>query len=200
MTKHHLSIFAFAILFIIAAMSIRLSQSPDSLCSNLQCIRMLHRDDFLQKELYMDSPTTYRALYQSNARMLRIDATHTPNESSDAELTAAITRMKALFEKAPAPYPGDISDAIVCDPAFAPTFHEIQNGQTHISYFEGFLNSRMIFGSCSVDQAVYTGIAAYTYCPKQSLLLRIELFSSIRDTTDDKQELTNQIRSLECEE
>ncbi len=114
-------------------------------------------------------------------------------------LDASVLRMKALFEKAPAPYPGDISDAIVCDAAFVPSYKtaELADGTT-VRYFIGYLNNRMTFGSCSQNQAVYKGIMAFFYCPASSMTLRLEFIAPTKDFEDHETALTQQFLATRC--
>lgn len=169
-----------------------------SLCDRLSCIRMEGASAFTRSEIYSDSEDTYRALYTQGNQYLRLEAKKTALTEAEHELNASVARMKALFEKAPAPYPGDISDAIVCDPAFVPVYAESNTHGNKIAYFIGYLNDRLTFGSCSQDQATYRGIMAFTYCPKQGLLLRVELISPTQEFNAREKELTSAIQGLTC--
>ncbi len=174
------------------------TKRPVSLCNTLSCIQMDDSSRFRNKDTYSDTQSTYRALFEHNGRFLRIDAQRTAQNSAGQERDAAVTKIKAMFEKAPAPYPGEISDAIVCDPAFVPTYEEIGPDKARISLFVGYLNNRMTFGSCSQSQAVYRGALALMHCAEQSLLLRVELIAKTDDFVIHEKELMNQIRSLRC--
>ena len=174
------------------------SMRPVSLCKNLSCIQMDDSSLFRSKDTYSDTQSAYRALFEYNGRFLRIDAQRSAQTSAGQELDAAVTKIKAMFEKAPAPYPGEISDAIVCDPAFVPTYEEVTSGKTRLSLFVGYLNNRMTFGSCSQSQAVYRGALVLMHCPEQSLLIRTELIAKTDDFASHEQALMNQIRSLRC--
>ncbi len=192
--------FAVVILFlsVIAAGIVWQKNTQPSLCKNLDCFLMKDSDGFTVKELYTDTKDAYRALYKNANRYIRIEARVINPSQKDAELQAAVNRMRALFEKAPAPYPGEISDAIVCDPAFIPMEKELKNANTSLTYFTGYLNNRMTFGSCSLDQAVYKGIAAYTYCPANNLYINIELFTPTEEFEANSPAVENQIRTLRC--
>jgi hypothetical protein len=169
---------------------------PKALCKNIACISLQNRQTYDLKEVYADTPDTYRALYQDSLSLLRLEVKKILPEQSDQELTGAVSRMKALFEKAPAPYPGEISDAVICDAAYIPTYKEA-NG---IRYFTGFLNDRLTFGSCSKDQAVYTGMMGFVYCPKSSLLIKLELITQTADFPAREKELTERMTSMTCNE
>lgn len=172
---------------------------PESLCDNLRCISIDKRQLYTRKELYADTPQAYRALYSSPTHTLRIEVTKITDEQSNKELTAAITRLKALYEKAPAPYPGEISDAIICDPEYIPSFREATStGKVRLSYFTGYLNNRLTFGSCSADQAVNKGILAYMYCPTNTLLIKLELIQPTAVFEDAPLETEKQLFSITC--
>ncbi len=169
-------------------------RAPRSLCKNLTCITLPNLYTFHQKEEYADAPDAYRALYESPSALLRIEVKKVLAEQSDQELIGAVSRMKALFEKAPAPYPGEISDAVVCDPAYIPTYRE-ENG---IRYFTGYLNNRLTFGSCSKDQAAYKGLMGFVYCSNSSLLIKLELITETAAFPSREKELLSQMVSMTC--
>lgn len=148
------------------------------------------------KDIYTDTPTTYRALFTEDHRLIRIEARRVPASEAPKELEAAIARVNGMFAKAPAPYPGEVSDAIVCDPALAPSFHTTQSANGPIPYFIGFLNDRLTFGSCSQNQATYRGLMAFTYCPTKSILLHIELIETAPAFSEET--AVKMIQTLAC--
>lgn len=173
--------------------------APPSLCDNLNCISINGQETFSQEQLYADTQETYRAQYTSGSHTLRIEAKKIPAEQSEVELMSAVTRMKAMFEKAPAPYPGELSDTIVCDPEYIPTYRETTaSAGTRIYYFTGYLNNRLTFGSCSADQAVNKGMLAYLYCPADSLLIKLELIQPTSIFEAAPGETEKQLFSVTC--
>lgn len=192
-----------AILFILlffgfAGSAIWWKSRMPQVCDNLSCIRMEGISSFQEKDIYSNTPQIYRALFTDGEQMIRIEARKTTEESSISEIDAAVTKIKAMFEKAPAPYPGEISDAIVCDPAFVPAYEEIHTSETPLHLFVGFLNNRLTFGSCSETQAVYRGSLAFTYCPASQVLLRVELIAPTQYFTANEKNLMKKIRGLRC--
>lgn len=171
---------------------------PATVCGNMSCITLGDKQKFALKETYSETEQTYRALFSSGSRLLRIEANRVNPESAEAELNAAITRVKALFEKAPAPYPEEISDAIICDPDYVPAFTDTTIDTTRIRYFTGYLNNRMTFGSCSRNQAIYKGIVAFLYCQKSSLLIKLELIQPVAEFEAKADEIETQLRSITC--
>lgn len=186
-------------LTILTFVVIRTADFRKSVCSNLSCIRFRSQEQFTLKDNYADTLDTYRALYSSPTHTLRIEAKKIADDQSAAELMAAVTRINALFEKAPAPYPGEISDAIICDPNYIPLYKEATTSAgTHVSYFTGYLNDRLTFGSCSEDQAVNKGILAFMYCPKSSLLIKLELILPANTFDAASEETEKLLHSVAC--
>lgn len=198
-SKRNLFLLSFVSLLVVLA-GLWWKSRPTTLCAHLSCIRMKDTSGFLVKDIYSNTEQTYRALYTQADRFIRIEAQRTTPGSAQEELDAAVTKVKAMYEKAPAPYPGEISDAIICDPRFIPTYEEIKQNDRRTALFIGYLNNRMTFGSCSQDQAVYRGILALTYCPKRSLLIRLELIAPTADFDSNENALTGQMRTLSCAE
>lgn len=171
---------------------------PVSLCGDLSCISMRDISAFQSQEIYSDTLRTYRALYSNKKRLLRIEARSAPKDSSEAELKEEITKVKSMFEKAPAPYPGEISDAIVCDSTYKPQYREFESSTSRKYLFVGFLNNRLTFGSCSQNQAVNKGALVFMYCPNRSLLIRLELIAPTDDFQSHENEIMRQVESLQC--
>lgn len=191
------------ILFLISALGLFIifqkRVAPASLCGNLRCISFSGKQTYTQKDIYTDTSEAYRALYSSSTHTLRIEALKISADQSDEALKAAVTRMKALFEKAPAPYPGEISDTIVCDPDYIPVFREAtSSGGSLLSYFTGYLNERLTFGSCSENQAIHKGLLAYLYCPASTLLIKLELIQPTAEFNATLQATEKQLLSVTC--
>lgn len=190
---------ALLVLSIIAGLWIWHTISPVSLCRNLSCVNIPDRLSYHLKEVYSDGPSVYRALYTSDKRYIRIEAHRTGAKDAKRELDISVTRMKAMFEKAPAPYPGELSDTIVCDPTYAPIYHETKRPDgTILRYFDGYLNNRMTFGSCSQSEIAYTGSMAFLYCPATSLNLRVEMITPINNGGTIVRTPNQEIASVEC--
>lgn len=186
------------IIFALILGAVYYPRAPASACSQMDCITLADKQKYTLKEKYSETRQSYRALFSSGSRWLRIEANKVSPESSESELSAAVARIKALFDKAPAPYPGEISDAIICDPDYIPSFTDKTVNDTRIRYFTGYLNNRMTFGSCSKDQAVYKGIMAFLYCQKSSLLIKIELIQSTQEYESSADEIEAHLLSVAC--
>ena len=193
-----LAVFVPVVSLILVGIFIWIKHHPSSLCNNLSCIHIQNSSSYHLQDIYADTATAYRALYTSSNGYIRISVQKANAQNAKKYLDASVLRMKALFEKAPAPYPGDISDAIVCDPLFEPTYQTITTTHGVIQYFIGFLNNRLTFGSCSKDQAVYKGIMAFTFCPSHSLNIQIERILPVEKFATDEDTITTQFLSFTC--
>lgn len=174
------------------------SVQAQGLCGNLRCLGMPGISAYTLTETYTDTASVYRALYTAGKRFIRIEAKKSEPNDARRDINASVTRMKALFEKAPAPYPGDISDSVVCDPAYVPSYHTEKRADGTLTYFVGYLNDRLTFGSCSGQNAQYRGIMAFTYCTREQLSLRVELIAPTGDFNSHEKDITESIRTIRC--
>lgn len=181
----------------IAAVYIRGHQTTYP-CDQLSCIGLPSSAHYTLQETYIRTPTLYRALYKSDSEYLRIETQRVAKKDANASLLAAVSQMKAMYEKAPAPYPGDISDSVVCDPEFIPSYKELERPSGRLSVFTGFLNNRMTFGSCSKSQAVYKGFLVYMYCPQSEQFIRTELIYPVSEFTQKEAEAEKNLQTLSC--
>ena len=168
------------------------------LCDNLSCIHVPRSSSYVLRETYIRTPTLYRALYASGSDYLRIESQRILRKDSDQAVLAAVAQMKAMYEKAPAPYPGDISDAVVCDPDFVPTYKEIPRRSGTLYLFRGYLNNRMTFGSCSKSQAVYKGYLVYMYCAQSQQFVRTEFIYPVSEFAAREVDIEKEIQQVSC--
>ena len=155
---------------------------PFGQCHRLSCLQLSDNAVLKLTEVYEDIPgSVYRARYQMGDFIVRVDV------RSDVEPDAAIdyihgrvAGMKALYDNLRSPYPGLLSNEIVCDEGFKPTYRSFTTAQTiQIQEIVGYLNDRLTFGSCQKDQAVYRGLMVLAACPKQKMLYQIEFITPI---------------------
>lgn len=155
-------------------------------CKRLNCLQMKNLEKFKVKDVYQDDRAVYRALLFEGNDFLRVEVRSNMQENEAGKyIDAEIVRMKALFQNTASPYPGEISDEIVCGEEFKPVFKTTQQNNIRIFYFTGFLNERLTFGACTKDQAVYKGVLARFYCSKQKQLFTLELITSNEDKNKD---------------
>ncbi len=151
-------------------------------CRNISCLEIKDRQDYKIKEIYEDNKFIHRAIYSNKNILLKAEIRLNYTES-DAEqvIKTQLVRTKGLFENAAAPYPGELSDVIACSNAYKPVYSSrVQNGIS-ISYFEGYVNKRLVFGSCADDQAEYHDTLTMFYCPEQKKFYQVEIIIPNKD-------------------
>lgn len=170
-----------------------------NVCKKLGCLSMQGLNDFKTQEVYQEDDNIYRALLSKDSDLLRVDIRSDISEpEGKSHIQAQITRMKALFENAPSPYPGEISDEIACGEKYKPAFFDEEINGIQVSYSTGYLNNRLVFGSCTEDQAVYHGILALFYCPNLKQLYQIEIIAPADKFTSSPQSYQQMLKSISC--
>ena len=187
------------VLLIIIALALILLLYNKRQCSRLGCLSIEGLDKFKVQEVYQDDDNTYRALLSKDSDLLRINIrTGISETEAKSDIQARVTKIKALFENAASPYPGEISDEIECGDEYKPVFSEERINGVQISYFTGFLNSRLVLGACTEDQAVYKEIFALFYCPKQQQFYQIELIAPEEVFNPNEDKYKQILYSIEC--
>ena len=160
---------------------------------------MKNLDKFKVLEVYQNDSRIYRALLSEKKDLMRVEV-KSKVEENEAEkyIEVEIARMKALFQNAASPYPGEISDEIECSEEFKPVLKTTKQTNVKMSYFSGFLNSRLTFGTCTQDQAVYKGVLALFYCPKQKQVFQLEIITPKEEFSTSPQRHQELIESITC--
>ncbi len=168
-------------------------------CHHLECITIKDLIKYNVKTAYEDNKYSYRALYQFNNNLLKIEVR--PDFSQEEAMQAIqtqIVRTKGLFEDAAAPYPGEISDVISCSNEYKPVYSSRQQNGINVSFFEGYVNDRLVFGSCVDDQAKYHDTLTMFYCEKQKKFYQVEIIIPRKDYIENKKENDSILNSLGC--
>lgn len=168
-------------------------------CQKLNCLKMKNLDKFKVQEVYQDNGRFYRALLSDKNDLIRVEVkSKVEEDEAEKNIEAEITRMKALFQNAASPYPGEVSDEIECSEEFKPVFKTMKETNPKISYFSGFLNSRLTFGVCTQDQAVYKGILALFYCSKQKQVFQLEMIAPKEEFSASPEKYQEMVESAAC--
>lgn len=171
-----------------------------SSCPQISCINIQDINKYQLKNKYEENKYIFRGLYEADKSLIRAEVRSdvTEEEARDA-IQVQITRTKGLFEDAAAPYPGEISDVIACSSNYKPKYstHTTKNG-AKLSFFEGYINERLVFGSCVDDQAAYHDTFVMFYCSKQKKFYQIELIEPREKYLSDKIKSVEMLNSLSC--
>lgn len=121
-------------------------------------------------------------------KVLRIEAiTGIGKASADMLMEDEALAVKALYEAALSPYPGEVSYLIVCNERFKPVFGTAE-AKLNFSYFALFATGRLTYGACSEDLVKYKAILAWAYCGKKETLYRLELFTQLKSAQPESQQ------------
>jgi hypothetical protein len=146
----------------------------------MSCISLPDSATWKQKEVYEQTPHTYRALYSRGDTLIRVEKQNDLNAQDAHTLTeATVMQIEGLLHTAVSPYPGLISDKITCDTKYLPVITTIPTKTTEITSFVGYLNDRLQYGSCIDDQIQYKTYVALFYCQNQSSWYKIEIMTTM---------------------
>lgn len=170
---------------------------PRQVCPRLSCISFPEQKDYRLSEIYDAKNHLFQALYEKGPDLLRVEITSQVSESqADKILNEKILRFKSLYETAPAPYPGEISDRIVCPIEFSPVFSQIKAVNTNVTTISAYLSPRLTYGACSADSAQYRSRIAIFHCPKRNQLVQLEFISPITSLKNIQSLALDKIRCL----
>lgn len=165
-------------------------------CYKLTCIGFNDKEKYTLKLEYENTKKAYRALYEKNKDVLRVEAYYQVSQKqADKFFDYKKMQIMGLYEDAKSPYPGVISDRITCEERYRPKFIDSKNNSISLKLYSGYLNGQMQFGSCIDDQLVYRNNAVMFYCPGQQIWYQLEFIGNIK--LSDKTELDS-IKTINC--
>lgn len=168
-------------------------------CRRLSCLSIKDKNQYRVKTLYEENKNIFRALFENGDNLLRAEIR--PNSTqidADGAIQTQLARTKGVFEDAAAPYPGEISDVISCSKEYKPVYSQVQQNGIRISYFEGYVNERLVFGSCADSQAAYHDTLAMFFCEKQKQFYQLEIIIPREKYVKNPQENTQILNSIAC--
>lgn len=167
-------------------------------CRPWGCWTFSGYNKFVLKETYFTSNTSFRGLFDNGTFIMRVDQKILSySESPENEHNAQTMRFSEMFTKAPAPYPGDVSDTIVCPDTMIPQKKVVTMPNGLLTYFTAYFGKRLNFGICSLPDAEGIGVYAVLYCKKDRSLEQIEFFGSDNKKGDEKT-LEKIVQSISC--
>lgn len=97
------------------------------------------------------------------------------NTEAEKLIDGKILTIEALYGNEMSPYPGMLSNEIVCSQDMTPKKQEIGAGAMKIPYFVAFLTNRLTYGNCVESETPYRAIIAWTFCPGKKEYRQLEL-------------------------
>lgn len=165
-------------------------------CTGIKCLIFNQDSRFILSDIYEDNPTTFRALYQQgNNIFLRIEEKSAIEKADSVKLLSSkINHLSDIFENSISPYPGEISVKTNCADKYKPKL----TSSDHLTYFVGYLNDRLQFGSCSEDQVENQGAIGFLYCPNQKKFYQIEYIIAVQKDEDQTSQIKEFVESINC--
>lgn len=168
-------------------------------CRHLACLSLKNGNQYQISKIYEDNKYTFRALYEKDDTLLRIEIkTNFSAQEAEQAIQSQIVRTEGVFEDAAAPYPGELSDIISCGKEFQPVYSEKKQNNILISYFSGYINDRLVFGSCANDQAKYKDTLAMFYCDKQKKFYQLEVITPNKEPAVNDNQDQEVLDSIGC--
>lgn len=172
-----------------------------NVCHRLSCMEFATSRVWQLKDVYEEKyGSVYRALYtdKQTGNFLRVDIRDGIDGATAYEyIRGKIAGMKALYDNIRSPYPGLLSNEITCDDIYKPSYTSFINSNgIQIYQIVGYLNDRMVFGSCLKDQIQFEETRYLFSCPGRHEFYDMEFIS--RPATYPKDQFSPIAQSLRC--
>jgi len=168
-------------------------------CNGYSCLDFKNKESFKETEQIENTQASYRGLLTKGDIRIRLEAYSAASQKIAEGFTQTkVMLLQGLFETVRSPYPGVLSNEIVCEERFKPTTKEIIIGGAKATVVTGFLNDRLQYGSCLESQLTFTGKTAMFYCDTQKKWYYFETISKRGENGLDL-ETTHLIQSLKCQ-
>jgi hypothetical protein len=169
-------------------------------CRIPRCLPVADRSVYIQKENYSDRPELFRALYADTTdnSLLRAEIRTGINRLTAAETTnVQLAQIRTFYEKSRSPYPGEISDTVVCSDDFQPVTGEKTVNRVSITYFSAYMTDRLTYGACIEDQAKYQAMTVIFYCENNQTYNQLEFIRPIKSIGPaDPDPILNKLKCL----
>lgn len=149
------------------------------LCSDHNlCLDVFGNPPWRLIEIYENTDTSWRGIFSFGDSLVRVRRV-LGISASDAEVLtrARIAQIEGQYEPERSPYPGVISDTVVCTQQYMPSFHGgvLPSGVVYRS-FSAYANDRLQYGPCTEQQARHRAEAVLFYCQNSKQLYEVEMF------------------------
>lgn len=170
----------------------------DNSCKKYSCVTFNAIQNFKETEQIESTKISYKGILTNGAIRVRLEVYTAPSqEVADGFTQTKLMQLQGLYENGRSPYPGELSNEILCEERFKPA---IKNGLLNgmkVAFVTGYLNDRLQYGSCLESQTPYVGKSALFYCTDQKKWYSFETIAKKSDSSLDK-ETTYLIQSLKC--
>lgn len=144
-------------------------------CQRARCLIPDPVNQFKPAEIYKDEYRIFQSKYVNGDLIARLLVETGINQfQSEAKINEHVRIIKTLYENRTSPYPGQISQEIVCQDGYKPVFGEKVINGIKVAHLTGFMTERFTFGACVDDLLTHRGIIAWFRCDKINTFNQIE--------------------------
>jgi hypothetical protein len=168
-------------------------------CKTYTCLLFENKQQFKEIDQIENTENSYKGILKNGLLQIRLEIySAASSEIADRFTQAKVMQLLGLYESARSPYPGVLSNEVVCDEKFKPVVTEKSTKEQKITYITGFLNERLQYGVCIENQIPNKGKTAMFYCSGQKKWYYFEAIAKKSDKNLDY-ETTHLIQSLRCQ-
>lgn len=168
-------------------------------CKTYGCLLFKNKQQFKEIDQIENTEDGYKGILTNGLLQIRLEVySAASSEIADRFTQAKVMQLLGLYETARSPYPGVLSNEVVCEEKFKPQIKEKTINGQKITTILGFLNDRLQYGVCLENQITNTGKTAMFYCSDQKKWYYFEAISKKSDKNLDY-ETTHLIQSLKCQ-
>lgn len=144
-------------------------------CQKPKCLIPDPINQFKLSEIYKDENRIFQAQYINGDLIARLMVETGINQSlSETKINEYVRTIKTLYENKTSPYPGQVSQKIVCQEGYKPIYGEKNFNGIKVTYLTGFMTGRFTFGACVDDLLTRRGIIAWFRCDKINTFNQVE--------------------------
>lgn len=142
------------------------------------CLGVFGNPPWKLVEIYENTGTSWRGIFSSGDSLVRVQRVLDVSASDAEVLTRArIAQIEGQYKPARSPYPGVISDTVVCAQQYMPSFRDgVLPSKIVYRSFSAYANDRLQYGPCTEQQARYGAEAVLFYCQNTKQLYEVEMF------------------------
>jgi len=116
--------------------------------------------------------------YSSNDSILKVNKIGgLEKEARKRVIEEEIINIEGIYSNQFSPYPGELSNEIVCNPKFKPIYQEKEIGNCNYQYYFLYTNERFGLGVCDEQSIMYKYLLGWFSCESNKEVYTINYFA-----------------------
>lgn len=168
-------------------------------CDKFYCFSIDGLNDWKIEETFENDKGVWRGIVTAGNYRVRIYKVPDLSMEKAEEISkTAKMNILGLFDTAKSPYPGVISDKVVCADEFKPKTSSVKFADNYeVELISSNLNSRMQYGDCNSEQLNYKVYVLMFYCKNSKSWLQTEFFTDFKSSLNEEY-FNNLFKSIRC--